>query len=157
MESSGKKSTFLKFDNINRTDAGQYTCRANNSVEVTSINTKIVVHCKYILTLILYFLIHFIYSATPVIWFSYPKLTNLFKSERQQNSISNPFRLCVHQSQVLGGTIEYRWNHFSHCFALEGVTIFSPSHCCNWTVFNSEDGCKPFVSLCDNPKFTPFD
>nr|XP_058944931.1 uncharacterized protein LOC131772987 isoform X1 [Pocillopora verrucosa] len=44
VESSGKKSTFLKFDNINRTDAGQYTCRANNSVEVTSINTAIVVH-----------------------------------------------------------------------------------------------------------------
>ena len=135
LESSGKKATFLKFDNINRTDAGQYTCRANNSVEVTSINTKIVVHCKYILTLILYFLIHFIYSATPVIWFSYPKLTNRFKSVRQQNSISNPFRLCVHQSQVLGGTIEYRWTHFSHCFDLEGVTIFSPSHCFSWTVF----------------------
>ena len=55
VESSGRKSTFLKFDNINRTDAGQYTCRANNSVEVTSINTAIVVHCKYTLTLILYF------------------------------------------------------------------------------------------------------
>ena len=40
----------LKFNNINRTDAGQYTCRANNSVEVTSVDTKIVVHCKYILT-----------------------------------------------------------------------------------------------------------
>ena len=45
LESSGKKSAFLKFDNINRTDAGQYTCRANNSVEVPSINTTIVVHC----------------------------------------------------------------------------------------------------------------
>ena len=55
LESSGKKATSLKFDNINRTDAGQYTCRANNSVEVTSINTAIVVHCKYTLTLILYF------------------------------------------------------------------------------------------------------
>ena len=51
LESSGKKAAFLKFDNINRTDAGQYTCRANNSVEVTSIDTKIVVYCKYILTL----------------------------------------------------------------------------------------------------------
>ena len=48
---SGKKATFLKFDNIDRTDAGQYTCRANNSVEVTSIDTSIVVLCKYILTL----------------------------------------------------------------------------------------------------------
>ena len=55
LESSGKKTAFLKFDNINRTDAGQYICRANNSVEVTSIDTTIVVHCKYILTLIFYF------------------------------------------------------------------------------------------------------
>ena len=38
--SSGKKATFLKFDNIDRTDA-----------EVTSIDTSIVVLCKYILTL----------------------------------------------------------------------------------------------------------
>ena len=49
--SSGKKATFLKFDNIDRTDAGKYTCRANNSVEVTSIDTSIVVLYKYILTL----------------------------------------------------------------------------------------------------------
>ena len=55
LESSGKKATSLKFDNINRTDAGKYTCRANNSVEVTSIDTTIVVQCKYILTLIFYF------------------------------------------------------------------------------------------------------
>ena len=48
LESSGKKAAILKFDNINRTDAGQYTCRANNSVEVTSIDTTVVVHCKYI-------------------------------------------------------------------------------------------------------------
>ena len=57
LESSGKKAAFLKFDNINRTDAGQYTCRANNSVEATSINTTIVVYCKYILTLNFYFCI----------------------------------------------------------------------------------------------------
>nr|XP_058958257.1 neogenin-like isoform X1 [Pocillopora verrucosa] len=44
LESSGKKASFLKFDNINRTDAGQYTCRANNSVEVTFVDTTIVVH-----------------------------------------------------------------------------------------------------------------
>ena len=55
LESSGKKVTFLEIDNINRADAGQYTCRANNSVEVTSIDTSIVVQCKYILTLIFYF------------------------------------------------------------------------------------------------------
>ena len=55
LESSGKKAAFLKFHNINRTDAGQYTCRANNSAEVTSIDTTVVVHCKYILTIIFYF------------------------------------------------------------------------------------------------------
>ena len=52
LESSGKKAASLKFDNINRTDAGNYTCQANNSVKVTSVDTTIVVHCKYILTLI---------------------------------------------------------------------------------------------------------
>ena len=46
-----KKTASLKFGNISRTDAGQYTCQANNSVEVTSIDTTIVVYCKYILTL----------------------------------------------------------------------------------------------------------
>ena len=46
-KSSGKKAASLEFDNINRTDAGQYTCQANNSMEVTSINTTIVVYCKY--------------------------------------------------------------------------------------------------------------
>ena len=48
LESSRKKATLLKFNYINRTDTGQYTCRANNSVEVTSIDTTIVVQCKYI-------------------------------------------------------------------------------------------------------------
>ena len=93
----------------------------------------------------------------PVIGVSYTKLTNLYKSVRKQNSTSNPFRLCVHQSQVLVETVEYRWNNFTHYFTLEGVTIFSPSHCFSWTVFNSENGLQPFVSHCDNPKFTPFD
>ena len=78
LESSEKKAAFLKFNNINRTDAGQYTCRANNSVEVTAVDTSIVVQCKYILTVI-----YFIYSANPVIGVSYPELTNLFKSERE--------------------------------------------------------------------------
>ena len=54
LKSSAKKAAFLKFDNINRTDAGRYTCRANNSVEVTSIDTTIVVYCKYILTIIFF-------------------------------------------------------------------------------------------------------
>ena len=52
LESSGKKAAFIKFDNIKRTDPGQYICRANNSVEVTSVDTSIVVQRKYILTLI---------------------------------------------------------------------------------------------------------
>ena len=156
LESSGKKAAILKFDNINRTDAGQYTCRANNSVEVTFVDTTIVVHCKYILTLIFYLWIYFIYSVNPVIGVSYTKLMNLFKSVRKQNSTSNPFQLCVHQSQVLVGTIKYRWKHFLRYFALEGATIFSLSHCFSWTVFNSENGLKPFVSHCHNPKFTLF-
>ena len=67
LESSGKKVTFLKLENINRRDAGKCTCQANNSVEVTSIDTSIVVQCKYILTLIFYFWIYFIYSAIYVI------------------------------------------------------------------------------------------
>ncbi|CAH3157690.1 unnamed protein product [Pocillopora meandrina] len=46
LESSRKKATLLKFNYINRTDTGQYTCRANNSVEVTSIDTTIVVQYK---------------------------------------------------------------------------------------------------------------
>ena len=48
LEISGRKAALLKFDNINRTDAGQYTCEANNSVQVTSSDTTIVVYCKYI-------------------------------------------------------------------------------------------------------------
>ena len=105
VESSGKKATFLKFDNINRTDAGQYTCRANNLVEVTSIDTSIVVQCRYILTLVFYFWIYLIYSANPVI-----------EGERKQNSTSRPFRLCIHWSQLLVATIEFAWNHCSCYF-----------------------------------------
>ena len=106
LESSGKKAAFLKFNNINRTDAGQYTCRANNSVEVTAVDTSIVVQCKYILTVI-----YFIYSANPVIGVSYPELTNLFKSEREPLRASSPmhtkpFQLCMHWSQLLVGTIK---------------------------------------------------
>ena len=105
LESLGKKAAILEFNNINRMDAGQYTCRANNSVEVTSVDTTIVVYCKYILTLIFYFWISFTYSATLVIGVSYTKQINLFKSVRKQNSTWNPFRLCMHQSQVLVRTI----------------------------------------------------
>ena len=117
LESSGKKDAYLKFNNVNRTDAGQYTCQANNSVDVTSINTTIVVYCKYILTLIFYFWIYFIYSVTSVIRVSYTKLMNLLKSVRKQNSTSNPFWLCMHWSQLLVGTMEFWWIYCSHYFA----------------------------------------
>ena len=123
LESSGKKAAFLKFDNINRTDAGQYTCRANNSVEVTSIDTSIVVQCKYILTLLFFFWIYFIYSANPVIGVSYPELTNLFKGERKQNSTSSPVWLCIHWSQLLVGTVEFAWNHRS-CYFIRRMWHF---------------------------------
>ena len=36
-------------------------------MEITSVDTTIVVHCKYILTLIFYLWIYFIYSVNPVI------------------------------------------------------------------------------------------
>ena len=111
LESSGKKTAFLKFDNINRTDAGQYTCQANNSVEVTSMNTIIVVHCKYVLTLIFYFWIYFICSATPVIRVSYTKLMNLFKSVRKTEFHIKSIWLCMHWSKLLIGTIKFQWNH----------------------------------------------
>ena len=156
LESSGKKATFLKFDNINRRDAGQYTCRANNSVEFTSIDTSIVVQCKYILTVVFYFWIYPIYSANPVIGVSYPELKNLFKGDRKQNSTSNLFRLCIQWSQLLAGAIEFTWNHCSFML-LRRMRHFLPSHCFSWTVFNSENGLKSFPNHCDNPKFAPFD
>ena len=131
LESSGKKAANLVLDNINRSDAGQYTCRANNSVEVTSINTTIVVHCKYILTLIFYFWIYFIYGVTPVIRVSYTKLTNLFKSVRKQNSTSNPFRLCMLglDQLNLGGIIAHiillrrMWKFFYQVIASVGLCL----------------------------------
>ena len=137
LESSGKKAASLKFDNINRTDAGQYTCEANNSVEVTSSDTTIVVYCKYILPW--FFFLNFIYSVTPVIGASYTKLMNMFRIPPQ---ILFRF-ICMHWSQVLVWTTEFRWNHCSHYFAQNDVTICLRSHCFSWTVFNSENGLKP--------------
>ena len=40
-------------------------------MKVTSVDTTIVVHCKYILILIFYFWIYFIYSMNPVIGVSF--------------------------------------------------------------------------------------
>ena len=124
LESSGKKAASLKFDNINRKDAGQYTCRANNSVEVTSIDTKIVVYCKYILTLIFYFWIYFIYSATPVNEVQVHKTDeSVQKCKETEFDLKSFSAFCMRWSQVLVGTIEFRWNHCLHCFASEDVTI----------------------------------
>ena len=129
LESSGKKAASLKFHNINRKDAGQYTCRANNSVDVTSIDTKIVVYCKYILTLIFYFWIYFIYSATPVNEVQVHKTDESVQNCKETEFHLNPFRLCMRWFQVLVGTIESRWNHWLHHFASEDVTIALATHC----------------------------
>ena len=46
VKSSGKKTSFLKFSRINRTDDGQYTCRANNSAGNDEKCATLVVHCE---------------------------------------------------------------------------------------------------------------
>ena len=129
LESLGKKSASLEFDNINRKDAGQYTCRANNSVEVTSINTTIVVHCKYY-NLNFLFLSLLYLQCESCYWGQLPKTDESVQSCKETEFHLNSFSaLCASAWEVLVGTIEYRWNNFSHYFVLEGATIFSPSHC----------------------------
>ena len=154
VESSGKKSAFLKFDNINRTDAGQYTCRANNSVEVTSIDTSIVVYCKYVLTLIFYYWIYFIHSMIPVIRVSYETDESVQKCKKTEFHLKS-FRLCVHWSQVMVGQLNFG-GIIAHIILFRLTwKIFLRSHCFNWIVLNSENGFKPFLSHRDNPKCTP--
>lgn len=46
VKSSGKEAAFLVFRSINRTDEGDYICRANNSVDVSSLQTTVVVYYK---------------------------------------------------------------------------------------------------------------
>ena len=46
VKSSGKKKAFLIFNSVKRTDDGQYTCKANNSVNNISSPIKLVVDCK---------------------------------------------------------------------------------------------------------------
>ena len=46
VESSVKKTAVLTFSSINRTDDGQYTCKANNSAGNDEKHVTLVVHCK---------------------------------------------------------------------------------------------------------------
>ena len=46
MKSSGYKTAYLIFSIINRTDDGQYTCRANNSAGNDQNQVTLVLHCK---------------------------------------------------------------------------------------------------------------
>lgn len=48
IETSGTKTTNLIFSAINRTDAGIYTCSANNSVGSSEKQVNVVVNCKYL-------------------------------------------------------------------------------------------------------------
>ena len=43
---SGKKTTSLTFNSINRTDHGLYTCKANNSAGNDEKQATLVVNCK---------------------------------------------------------------------------------------------------------------
>ena len=111
-------------------------------MEVTSINTTIVVHCKYY-NLNFLFLNLLYLQCESCYWGQLPKTDESVQSCKETEFHLKSFSaLCASAWQVLVGTIEYRWNNFSHYFALEGATIFSPSHCFSWTVFNSEYGLK---------------
>ena len=46
VKSYGKKTAFLTFSSVNRADAGQYTCRANNPAGIDENHVTLVVHCK---------------------------------------------------------------------------------------------------------------
>ena len=48
IKTSGTKRTVLMFSAINRTDAGSYTCSANNSVGSSEKQVDVVVNCKYL-------------------------------------------------------------------------------------------------------------
>lgn len=48
IRTSGTKTTHLRFSAIKRTDAGIYTCSANNSVGSSEKQVKVVVNCKYL-------------------------------------------------------------------------------------------------------------
>ena len=46
VKSTGKNSAVLTFSSINRTDDGQYTCKANNSAGSKQEQIVLLVHCK---------------------------------------------------------------------------------------------------------------
>ena len=46
IKSKGKKTALLTFNNVNRTDDGQYKCQANNSAGNIQNYIELVVHCK---------------------------------------------------------------------------------------------------------------
>ena len=46
VKSSGKKTALLTFNSVNRADAGQHTCIANNSAGSDAKHVPVVVHCK---------------------------------------------------------------------------------------------------------------
>ena len=44
----GTNTTYLTFGSINRTDAGFYTCSANNSAGSVEKQVNVLVNCKYL-------------------------------------------------------------------------------------------------------------
>ena len=48
VKSFGSKSADLTFSRISKSDAGMYTCRANNSAESTEKQLNLVINCKYV-------------------------------------------------------------------------------------------------------------
>ena len=46
MKSEGTKTAWLTFNNVSRTDDGQYKCQANNSAGEIENYVELVVHCK---------------------------------------------------------------------------------------------------------------
>lgn len=46
IKSKGKKTALLTFNNVNRTDDGQYKCQANNLAGDIENYIELVVHCK---------------------------------------------------------------------------------------------------------------
>ena len=153
LESAGKKAALLKFDNINRMDAGQYTCQANNSVEVTSFNTTIVVYCKYILTLIFNFWIDFILQWDLCYWGQLHKIDKSVQNfEETEFHLKSFFRFVSIGPKYWLGQLN-----------LGGIIAHILLRMRTWQFFyqvivsgDLEKSLRPFPRHCDNPRFTPF-